>query len=523
MDKDTTPFQRPLSPSSIRAGKRSRDLSMSQEIIYSFLLEIVKSWQPERTLEHFKELFLYNTQSSKFPTTRALQDILMANDPEVFRQTLKRSCYILINNWDRLRKGIHIKSLVDSFQDPILSRQALGASNQRLRLWLKAFIESQDYQDLLVFASRFEDKTENKEKKKHWSDRYSHYLLINQSENTNNSTEQREAARTLTEKVRHRFRLDLALFVAHTQNPTEGEPIEELVNVSSFATAEHENPTGLGETTLHLIKSLVMRRGMFSQKSLAHIFLEQVKDLSYFSYKNSLFNYLLYSNESQTQGSISQLKQKLHDRLDTLYTDWEEEDITDDLMLRTCNQLINFFTTENNQAPSTVFTLFISQGHSLILAILLLKLILISPASRNHLDLRISSLVRFYQGQNPDQSEWFGHFLDIINVALAIYTEGVEYNLISWRREKDSNDSNGTIVNQTSSPSIPVEPKTNITFMERYKIFSQVCGIQTQNNPKPPRPSSPEPDSTPVPPPETRYDAVTGEVIWDEIVWDEPS
>lgn len=229
------------SPYSLQPGRRNRDVSASQELIYNFLLEIVKSWQPDRVVEHFKNLFIYNLETPQVPCAKALQDILINNDQAIFLQTLKRSCYILINNWDHAQKGSHIQALVKSFEDPSIYRFALGDKTQRLRSWLRAFIASQDYQNLQIFARSFE------EKKKTWSDRYAHYQLINQAEDSTNSAEQREAAKALTKQVQNRFRLDLALYVSRRQTPTLS-----TASAPTLSVPERENPTGLGETTVNL-------------------------------------------------------------------------------------------------------------------------------------------------------------------------------------------------------------------------------------------------------------------------------
>jgi len=415
-------------------------VAASQDMIYSFLLEIVKSWQPDRVVEHFKNLFIYNLDSPQVPCCHALQDILINNDETVFLQTIKRCCYILINNWDHVQKGAYIRDLVESFEDPSIHRYALGDMTQRLRGWLRLFIESPDYQSLQLFARRFE------EKKKSWSDRYAHYQLINQAEDPTNSSEQREAARTLTTQVRNRFRLDLALYVSHSQSsplPSESIPIA--------SKTQRENPTGLGETTVNLIKSLVMHKGFFGPDNLARIFLDQIQNLSYADYKASLLNYLTYSSTEQEKkekkGFAHLLKHRLNDRLSQLYLDKDSEEIRPYLMLRTCNQIISFLITENNQDPSHAFILFVSQGHSLLLAIVLLKIILISPDSRSHLDLRIAKLVQYYirlhQEKDLEESHYFGYFLDIINVTLAIYTEGVRYNVIPSKDFQEHDRSRG--------------------------------------------------------------------------------
>jgi hypothetical protein len=516
-------------PYSLQPGRRNRDVSASQELIYDFLLEIVKSWQPDRVVEHFKNLFIYNLDTPQVPCAQALQDILVNNDQAIFLQTLKRSCYILINNWDHAQKGSHIQAMVESFEDPSIYRFALGDTTQRLRYWLRAFIESQDYQNLKIFARRAE------EKKKDWSDRYAHYQLITQAEDLTNSTEQREAAKALTKQVQNRFRLDLALYVSRRQTPTFSTA---SASTSTRSVPERENPTGLGETTVNLIKSLVMRRGFFGPDNLARIFLEQVQNLSYESYKISLLNYLTYSSteeeKKQKKGFAQLLKHRLSDRLNQLYPDKNSEEVSSYLMLRTCNQVINFLTTENNQDPSYAFLLFVSQGHSLLLAIVLLKIILISPDSRSHLDSRIAKLVQYYirlnQEQDPENVGYFGYFLDIINVILAIYTEGVSYNILqpkdSPNPKPEKLDRLGTFGEHLGEP-----PPTNPS-LETYRIFAQSHTVEhqgdrpmEQNTPKgsshtvnQPSVPTPTPVPTPVPTKVTAsrtilYDAVTGEEI----------
>ena len=79
------------SPYSLQPGRRNRDVSASQELIYNFLLEIVKSWQPDRVVEHFKNLFIYNLETPQVPCAKALQDILINNDQAIFLQTQYRT------------------------------------------------------------------------------------------------------------------------------------------------------------------------------------------------------------------------------------------------------------------------------------------------------------------------------------------------------------------------------------------------------------------------------------------------
>lgn len=187
-------------------------------------------------------------------------------------------------------------------------------------------------------------------------------------------------------------------------------------------------------------------------------------------------------------------------------------------MLRTCNHIINFLTTENNQDPSYAFLLFVSQGHSLLLAIVLLKIILISPDSRSHLDSRIAKLVQYYirlnQEQDAENAGYFGYFLDIINVTLAIYTEGISYNIL---QSKDSPNSKPQKLDRPETfgeywgETTPETPSP-----ETYRIFTQGSPYGAKR----PKSSSHTVNQSSAPAPrkatESRtilYDAVTGEEI----------
>jgi hypothetical protein len=161
--------------------------------------------------------------------------------------------------------------------------------------------------------------------------------------------------------------------------------------------------------------------------------------------------------------------------------------------------------------------LFVSQGHSLLLAIVLLKIILISPDSRSHLDLRIAKLVQYYirlhQEKDLEESHYFGYFLDIVNVTLAIYTEGVSYNVI---QQKSLDRQGQDPASGTEPSSLDFEGNNATPHLEGYRIFAQAQqGAEpapSDKNATPPKPSAP---ATPQPNPNRTvlYDAVTGEEV----------
>ena len=400
-------------PGNSRRHSQSRlTIHEAQETIFSALLGIVRHWPVEDVLNEFQQMFFENVETVSSDISSAIYVLLFSNNEREFHNTLKRSCYILVNNWEVARQYEAIRTLVELFEDPSLFRYTVSPTLRRLREWMLNFIDSQDYKELRLFVARFSEES----KQNQWSSRYTSYLLVSQYVNTENPIEQREAARALSRRLKDKFKFELAMYTAHSQR----------------ALPHHrtlKNPTALGDSVLRLIKAIVARKGAFGYKNIARLFLEQVKGLNYASFKRSLIEYLTYSvNQPEV---VKALKQHLAGRLGTLYTEYDN-DLTDpSLHLRTCNRVIDYLMTEDRRSPSPLFTLLLSQNSSISLAILLLKLVLISRNSHHYLEARIADLIRYYEQFPRAQCAWVINFLEVFQVTFAIHAENVEYNLIT--------------------------------------------------------------------------------------------
>jgi hypothetical protein len=415
---------------------KNSDIQVVQEKIYIFLIEIVKAWSPEDVLREFKRLFLETLDSVSLDSAPGIYRLLNLIDNEQdFRNTLKRCCYILVNNWENHRKYKYIQELVQLFIDYKSNKQEKNnRKNSIYRIWIKNFIKSEDFQELKLFASRNEDKTKN-----HWSNRYTSYLLVAQSVDNNNSQEQQEAARKASKQLKDKYKFELAMYIARSQSNTSGK-------------TRYQNPSILGDELLRLIKAIVVKKGVFSYENIANIFLKQTANQTFSNFKKSLQKYLIFS--VQQQQFIETLNQQLLDKILTWKSEYDEDIIDKDLLLRTCNRVIDYLTIENKQEPSPLFVLLLSQGHPLTLVIVLLKIIFICPNSRSHLEARIAHLIRHYEQYSEEECKWLINFIEIFRITFAIYAENVEYNLI--KVEEDQH---------------PCEPQFN---PDAYRVFSQL-------------------------------------------------
>ncbi|HEY9858174.1 MAG TPA: hypothetical protein V6D16_01625 [Candidatus Obscuribacterales bacterium] len=401
--------------SSTKSYKSRRSTQQAQEVLFNFLLEIVNAWAPEDVLSEFKRLFIHHADSSSSAVIPALYEIIFANNEKEFRNTLKRSCYILVNNWGTKRQHKAIQDLIQVFSDSSITRHTVSPTLKRLRAWILSFVNSQDFEELKLFASRYDDHGS------HWTQRYTAFLLVPQYVDLKNPVEQREAARALSKQLKDRFKFDLAMYIARSQSGNVGGKT-------------HRNPTALGDEVLRLTKAIVARRGPFNYANVANIFLKQTQQLTYKEFKASLQEYLAFSLENQE--FVDTLRKKLSEKFASLYSSYHDEVLSSALLLRTCNRVIEYLTIENTKEPSPLFVLLLSQGNPLTLVIVLLKIILICGHARTHLEACIAELVRYYESFSEEECQWVITFMEVFNITFAIYAENVEYNLIKMNNVK---------------------------------------------------------------------------------------
>ncbi|BAY81762.1 hypothetical protein NIES267_12390 [Calothrix parasitica NIES-267] len=414
---------------------RGLDVQVAQEKVYSFFLEIVQNQEPEDVLQEFKDLFINCLDSANSNSELGIYQIFVGSNEPLFRNTLKRTCYILINNWENRRKYKYIQKLIDVFSEYKPKNTSLCSIKINIfRAWLANFIHSKDYQELKLFAIKYEDKNNL-----HWTKRYSSYLLLAQSTNKNNPKEQQDAAKRLSKQLKDKFKFELAMYIARSQSAAS--------NINRY-----QNPSILGDEVLRLIKVIVVRKGVFSYENIANIFLKQTRNQSLKEFKESLLKYLIYSVGHQE--FVETLEQQLSEQISVWKEEYNQKTIDKNLSLRICNKVIDCLISENGKEPSHLFILLLSQGNPLTLVIVLLKIVLISKNSRRHLEMRIANIINYYEQYNEDECDWIINFIEVFNITFAIYAENIEYNLIPMEGK-----------------STQAEPQANL---DTYRIFSQL-------------------------------------------------
>jgi hypothetical protein len=392
-------------------AKQRKDLALNaQESICQFFVANAKKESPDWILQQFDKLFI--TQTGEVPPQihHALSAIVSLNQEEIFRNTVKRCCYVLINNWSATRNTQYIQELIQRIAEVPESPQAISPTKQRVKKWLKDFFYSEDYRELDLFAAKY-----NKRDRDRWSHRYASYLLASQSLDAEKPVEQRNAAQLASRQLKEQFKLDLAMYTARSQ--IERKPAGRC-----------KNPTALGKDALELIQKIIAKRQRFSYLHLANIFRKQIQGISYKRVKRSLLKYLTFDLEDNKLSEAIEIY--LSDFIEPLYNRRDREIGNPNLFLRTSNRAIDYLTTQKQGKPTQLFTFLVLQGKSLTLAILLLKLILACKDSYAHLEARLAELIQYYEDDTEADCRWLIHFLETLRLTLTIYAENIRYDLV---------------------------------------------------------------------------------------------
>lgn len=248
-----------------------------------------------------------------------------------------------------------------------------------------------------------------------WSDRYLAYRLVSRYTNLNYSAEERELARLESQQLQERFKFDLAMYAAHA-------------HLSPCDRQLYPNPTLFGDDVLRLIKLVVVGRGRLNYRRLTQLFMERFKAVNYQTFKEALVNFLGFGDRTGDWTDL--LRQQLSQDFNNLYPEKNGVLVDEALIFRTCNRAIELLTTQDGKSPSAIFTAKIACRMPLFMTITLLKLILISPKSRCHLELAIAKLIGYFEHFPVHECRSVIQFFEMFQIVVSIYAEDVEYSLV---------------------------------------------------------------------------------------------
>lgn len=384
---------------------------INKTIVEFFANKITKD-SPYKNLDDFYRLFILQDETVSPECYQGLYTLSMLSQfidkqPEYFI-IVEKCCYVFLKEWIKKKEYKYILRLRQLLTQDFSVNDETSLVEVTTKTWLNNFKYSDNFSniDFLIGKCDFQ-------KKKHWTDYFSVFILIEQSLNPDKSIEEREIAEILAQQIQQKFSLQLKMYMARTQ-----------WSYTPHNTKMWEKPTKIDDHRLCLIEKVVVKKKGFGYHNIANIFLKQTEDLKYSAFKVSFLKYLLYSFETSKNENIQLLYQKIQKQLQLVCAEENNTVVTDLLILQTCNEIISYLIDPRNSInlkhPVTVLLL---KSDYLVLSIILLKIILICPESYNYLICRLASFIHNYQNTSANDCKWLIGFLETFKIVLAFGLE----------------------------------------------------------------------------------------------------
>jgi len=395
-----------------------------EQVLYDYWLDRVRTDSPEELIEDFRRLFIEGRGYQEAPIYLALERLVKAKDAEIrFYYFFNRCCHILVNRWQMQSTCqpaiLELVSLLDNLPSPGPGHYSTANT---LRHLVKKFTLSDDYVKLQrlarIISSQYSEETApcvgtliNR-----YPYLYDHCLLSDES-----PREQRQTVRRIKVKTERCFEVNLSHYVtyqvrlgqvAHTPKTSEeaGRIIQPV-----------KNPTLLNDNELNrALKYYVSPiEGNYTYKALSQNFLANtVYSSTYKDFKNDLYDYLI----TPVDHGKGQFNKKLYDVLQNTLPQWDQQKPSEFLILRTSSQLFNYLVVESSQKPDHYIFIDMITNMGVTRTVgLLLKLVLVCPKVKPHLDKRFSILFNHYEGFSRDQVPWLVKSLESLQVAFSIH------------------------------------------------------------------------------------------------------
>ncbi|PPT08757.1 hypothetical protein CKA32_003907 [Geitlerinema sp. FC II] len=338
-----------------------------------------------------------------------------------FLESFQESIYLLFVSWAQSRNLEACCEFLERLERSFAPQQFTPLLlPYRVRAWFESFYSSPDYDDLRRTIALYLQSESHQLDSTRWSDRYFDFCLKSISLDRNRPLFQRQFARRLAIYLQKRFQLKLALYVARSQ--------------SQFETPEH-NPTIFGDDFVQILKTILASSFSSQQYKKAQLFTRKTQRENYQKFKKMLLFYLTSCtdrNEIKNYISI-----EIGRKLNCLFARQNLNPTTDGLRLTTCNEIANLLMTEDYQTPSFLFLRLVDRGKFLTLTSTLMKLLLVSPESRDRLEQCAAALLRYYERQPHDTAKRVIPLFEILKIALAIASKDIEYSLVAVKECSD--------------------------------------------------------------------------------------
>lgn len=422
-----------------------------EQQLYSHLLELVQARSSEDVINNFYNLFIRCSNYPDIEITRIMERMAIAPQAtENFNHILNRCCHILINRWQtQLNKKDAIVTLIKLFEEvEKRPNNAVYGERKSKKLWelVKKFTESEQYFSLKRLALVMEtpptvahknSETTLQEPLRVLIPRYPFlykHCLVSQD----SSFEHQQAIKSIQRQKQKQFDIELSQYVTY-QVKRILKASQNGGGVSTLRSPEFNqqnlvNPTLLNDRELFTsLKHYIgkVECGYTYRDYAKHFVSHTSGSISYKEFKDTLYEYLITSFSNESSLTQKKFSTKLYKQLELILPNNDDKDFSEFLLMRTCNQILNFLIVESTQKPQHYLFMDLLGNIGPVLTVgLFLKLTLICNHVKPNLEKRFAILFNHYEGSNRDGLGWLINSLENMNLALSTNFGSVDLSFI---------------------------------------------------------------------------------------------
>ncbi|MEI6428654.1 MAG: hypothetical protein WCO45_09755 [Pseudanabaena sp. ELA607] len=418
----------------------SHSITELQETIYQFFLDGVSKQTPDYVMHQFQRLFIYYQEISSQRVYNAVGALLFFGNEQEFHYTLLRCCYILVNNWILANQYSYVQALIAIFKLSDLPQNTRITKLNILHQWLRHFIKTKEFANLLMLTGNSVTRIETHPV---MAERFRSYLLTAQALEADTHQEQKQLAQIMAHRIKKQFKFDLAMYTAHLAAP---QSLDRSLGVAQGRQQGRiiANPTGLGEHILHLLKVMLTRQQGANLKFAARQVRHLLATMTVGDGKKVLIDYLALNRlQREPQSDSKSYQENINlllevyfiERIDQFQINCDDQLMSAGSLHTLTKRMMQNLLVHQQHQPSPLLVALLNHGYTLSLVSWLLRIVLVCPISRQHLEITIAHLISYYSQYPPENSYNFIQFVDILSVGLAIFDADTDYNLVRVNQE----------------------------------------------------------------------------------------
>jgi hypothetical protein len=411
------------------------------EPIYFYFFNCVKTDPPVEVIANFRRVFIEGRDYRDASVREALEKIVLSKQAEKdFTTVLYQSCQIAIQHWFQKPELLTtIVELVALFEQLPTSQVSIARLSSRCLQLSKNFVKTEPYIKLkrlmrVIVANLDKEDVSFSltELLVRYPYLYKHCLL---DEDCN--LDYQKLIRKLRSQNQHCFEVTFVRYLIYQMRLLQIARARQLSSGAGRLLRRVESPTLLNGDEVKAALKLFAPKNYHNSatQNLSLDVLEKHKQLPTFKvFKGDLYNYLI-SLVDPNYGK-RYFNKLIFDKLQKILPESHSQKLSEFFVLRTYTQLLNFLIVESRQNLNhQVLTDAIANLGTTQTSNLLLRLLLLYPKIRPHLESRLAILFEHYEFCDRQQVTWLIKILENFNISIGLHFGSLDLSALKLYNE----------------------------------------------------------------------------------------